>query len=657
MPQQQPPQFDFNPGAVQGPFTGMLTGQQPTMGQQQQPTGWTTKTGSILNVVTNFLGGIEKGRVKNYEREQQQEAKQRGVVMDYINMKLRDPDLTDEGRQALEQKGMQYMARTVLKETDGKGKKKGGDQPQGIMGHISGMFHDVALGMVGGQLPKKGEEIDPAQFMSQVDGIAKQPQFSKQAAIEGAQKQIQSILQQVPQGADQQAVTRALQGDPKQPGPLAVLQKYMDPASFANYKETVMGGYPTYEQAEQTRGMQEVFGGGQGQSLGQPPPAARPQSGAPANAQGTQPAGQPAGGARPGSVQAQLFGQPVQVGPQALAYLHKVGFKPSVSYIIGQDGKQIGQVEEYAPGKYRQFGTNQALNMQAMQTGGYTMTTDKPADRAQHWQRIGEEVVNGKRQVRYQNFMTGEDKSVELGAKPEAGGETAVDKLLNREEDRFQTKSEQMYQQLLNQKAALDRQVGAAGGIPDQATADARKIELDREYATYGQFINAMHENRTRQILGQRPTRIDPELTGTIAERKHNPGNLKIGGVIREFQNDDQGYQALLADVKNKIDGKSVTGLKPTSTLSEFFKVYAPEEDGNDPQAYTNQVAADLGVKPDAKLSSLKGKEPDLARAIAHFEGFKNYAQLGQSTPPPEARAGAGSSAGRVTVSVDDLLK
>ena len=121
MPQQQPPQFDFNPGAVQGPFTGMLTGQQPTMGQQQQPTGWTTKTGSILNVVTNFLGGIEKGRVKNYEREQQQEAKQRGVVMDYINMKLRDPNLTDEGRQALEQQGMQYMARTVLKETDGKG--------------------------------------------------------------------------------------------------------------------------------------------------------------------------------------------------------------------------------------------------------------------------------------------------------------------------------------------------------------------------------------------------------------------------------------------------------------------------------------------------------------------------------------------------------
>ena len=237
MPQQQPPQFDFNPGAVQGPFTGMLTGQQPTMGQQQQPTGWTTKTGSILNVVTNFLGGIEKGRVKNYEREQQQEAKQRGVVMDYINMKLRDPNLTDEGRQALEQQGMQYMARTVLKETDGKGKKKGGDQPQGIMGHISGMFHDVALGMVGGQLPKKGEEIDPAQFMSQVDDLTKQPQFSKEAAIKQATDQVQKILGQVPPGADQQAVTRAIQPYTD------VLRKNMDPGRFQDYMGTLLGGY------------------------------------------------------------------------------------------------------------------------------------------------------------------------------------------------------------------------------------------------------------------------------------------------------------------------------------------------------------------------------------------------------------------------------
>ena len=235
--QQQPPQFDFNPGATQGPFSGMLTGQQPTMGQQQQPTGWTTKTGSVLNVVTNFLSGMEKGRVKNYERQEQQQAKERGVVMDYINMKLRDPNLTDEGRAALEKQGMQYMAKSVLGATEGKGKKKDGDQPQGIMGHVAGAFHDIALGMVGGQMPKKGDKQDPAAIMAGIDDIAKSPQFSKAAAIENAQKQVQQILQQVPQGADQQAVLRALQG------PLAVLQKYMPAADFANYKDTLLGGY------------------------------------------------------------------------------------------------------------------------------------------------------------------------------------------------------------------------------------------------------------------------------------------------------------------------------------------------------------------------------------------------------------------------------
>ena len=244
MPQQQPPQFDFNPGAVQGPFSGMLMGQTPTY-QTAPNTGWSTKTGSVLNVVTSFLGGIERGRVKSYEREQQQEAKQRGVVMDYINMKLRDPNLTDEGRAALEKQGMQYMARTVLSETDGKGKKKGGDEQQGIMGHIAGAFHDIALGMVGGQLPKKGkgEDIDPAQFMANVDALSQNPKFSKAAAVQMAQQQVQNILKQVPTGADQQVILRALQGSPDQPGPLVVMQKNMDPQAFRDYVGNLIGGY------------------------------------------------------------------------------------------------------------------------------------------------------------------------------------------------------------------------------------------------------------------------------------------------------------------------------------------------------------------------------------------------------------------------------
>lgn len=240
MPQQQgAPQIEFNPGAVQGPFSGMLSGQQPTIGQQQQPTGWSTKTGSILNVVTNFLGGMEKGRVKNYERQEQQRAKERGVVTDYINMKLRDPNLTDEGRAALEKQAMQFMAKSVLGESEGKGKGKGkgGDEQQGIMGHITGAFKEIALGMVGGQMPKKGDKLDPAQIMAQVDDMTKQPQFSKPQLITQAQAQVQKILQGIPPGSDQQTVMRAIQPA------LGPLQKYMEPKQLDEYMSSVLGGF------------------------------------------------------------------------------------------------------------------------------------------------------------------------------------------------------------------------------------------------------------------------------------------------------------------------------------------------------------------------------------------------------------------------------
>jgi len=64
--------------------------------------------------------------------------------------------------------------------------------------------------------------------------------------------------------------------------------------------------------------------------------------------------------------------------------------------------------------------------------------------------------------------------------------------------------------------------------------------------------------------------------------------------------------------------------LNGNSTLQDFFNVYAPAADKNDPVAYTNAVAHQMGIDPGTLITDLAGKEKDLANAIATHEGFFN---------------------------------
>jgi hypothetical protein len=52
------------------------------------------------------------------------------------------------------------------------------------------------------------------------------------------------------------------------------------------------------------------------------------------------------------------------------------------------------------------------------------------------------------------------------------------------------------------------------------------------------------------------------------------------------------GYESLWDDLADKFQaGHNEHGLGPTSTLLDLFKVYAPTEDGNDPNSYCVFVA------------------------------------------------------------------
>jgi hypothetical protein len=70
--------------------------------------------------------------------------------------------------------------------------------------------------------------------------------------------------------------------------------------------------------------------------------------------------------------------------------------------------------------------------------------------------------------------------------------------------------------------------------------------------------------------------------------------------------------------------GATRSNLNTNSSLHDFFSVYAPSSDNNNPKAYAEDVAKKLGVTKDTKLGDLIGMVPKMAQAIADHEGFTN---------------------------------
>lgn len=99
---------------------------------------------------------------------------------------------------------------------------------------------------------------------------------------------------------------------------------------------------------------------------------------------------------------------------------------------------------------------------------------------------------------------------------------------------------------------------------------------------------------------------------GTPSYRNNNPGNLTwIGqkfavknGRFACFDTYQHGYDALKNMLINACTGNSRI-YKPTMTLYQFYSIYAPSSDNNDPNSYANEVAHKLGVPPTTQIKSL----------------------------------------------------
>lgn len=104
--------------------------------------------------------------------------------------------------------------------------------------------------------------------------------------------------------------------------------------------------------------------------------------------------------------------------------------------------------------------------------------------------------------------------------------------------------------------------------------------------------------------------------TGSRSERNHNPGNIKYIGQktatgkdkdgFAIFTTYQQGFDALCHQLTIACDGRSRV-YRPDMTLYEFFAVYAPSSDNNDPKSYAEKVAKDIGVLPTIQIRFLLG--------------------------------------------------
>jgi hypothetical protein len=109
---------------------------------------------------------------------------------------------------------------------------------------------------------------------------------------------------------------------------------------------------------------------------------------------------------------------------------------------------------------------------------------------------------------------------------------------------------------------------------------------------------------------------------GSLSQRNNNPGNLRLTLNQRQvyhavpgennfarFPSYQVGLQALMDDLRAKITGHSAhIDYSKNPTFLDYVRVYAPSDDGNNPNGYCQSLCRQLSeysLRPDTALSEL----------------------------------------------------
>ena len=164
---------DFGQMTEEGPFSAAL---QPPANPQPQPTlgaGGGKALGAAY-IGTQFLQGMAQSRIRAFqmkENEKIQKLQKLNSFMMYID---KNPDLSPEDKNKAQQMYFKALGTDITAST-AKGGKGDKGQQQGIQHHFADIIKQVALGAVGGKLPKGVKNVDPDAVIGQISGILFDP--------------------------------------------------------------------------------------------------------------------------------------------------------------------------------------------------------------------------------------------------------------------------------------------------------------------------------------------------------------------------------------------------------------------------------------------------------------------------------------------------
>ena len=88
---------------------------------------------------------------------------------------------------------------------------------------------------------------------------------------------------------------------------------------------------------------------------------------------------------------------------------------------------------------------------------------------------------------------------------------------------------------------------------------------------------------------------------GSLPQRRNNPGDIKVNGVIATYESEADGWEALRNQIRLILENRS--GIY-TSDMS-IYEVAELYTGGDNPSAWAHIVSAQLGVSPDTALGEV----------------------------------------------------
>lgn len=180
----------------EGPFTDALT--KP--GYEAPPTpARNSKLGGALGVLSQFLGGVSKGRLQKYQLEENKRAKQEMELERVHQSVMNDPSLTPEAKNLFEQKYAGFKAHQA-QQAIGEGLKS---SEKGSLPHQAlSTFGKIIEGLAG-PVPK-GQKFDANAYnelMAMGGSIRANPEYSITTHVTKAESELQKALSAAPKGA------------------------------------------------------------------------------------------------------------------------------------------------------------------------------------------------------------------------------------------------------------------------------------------------------------------------------------------------------------------------------------------------------------------------------------------------------------------------